>query len=725
MTLTSAEYTETATWDGATGKYLARLREEAGLKQKDVATKVTWSPAVLSRVEAGDRELTLDELDSILQAIGTEKALNFRLAARRSWSLLPKPPLGHPEELLLWETEETLQTIDQVLGDPNIKVSYANLLEDFKKGLREAARIVWNTEHSLAFVGDIGVGKSTAICRVAGLEVTEADPTTLNPVLEVGGGGVTICEVHIAQGPGYGLVIEPMSESELRREVSEFATLLKNPPKAAQDQDDGGGQTIGTSKEVDRAIRNMSRLTKTLRRDRGPNGKGVRVTEDPAEELGNASANTSEFVVEILARMNLERRSKRELWYPSATTDKDSLVWLKENFELLNNGRHPDFSIPKRIDILVPSPVLAEDSLSIRIVDTKGVDRTVERADIGRLFGEPSTVVVMCSDFNAIPSPSVQGLLERAEAARIAGIKHKATVLGLARFDEALAVKDDDGFKATSAEDGYDLKRDQAETTMQSIGFPDLRIEFFNALTDDPETFRIVLLDLVQNLRRQQHLHLQSMIEDARSLVDNVEQQQSLEVQREAARHLRNWSINNEELDFATLSSPQYSLMSAINGSHPSSVRASVRRLGNWYNLDYSHQLSYGARLQAANVVGRKLNSFSDLVDLFLKDEELEEAYGLLRQAHRLVNAGSESLFKKCEIEGQGIHIRDMEPSADLWNACVNEWGTGSGYRDRVFDHHKDWFAEESRNYRMRIQNLIQREWKLTLDRLSSVLEIS
>ena len=358
MTLSGAAYIESATRDGATGKYLARLREEAGLKQKDVANKVTWSPAVLSRVEAGERDLTLEELDSILQVIGTEKALNFRQAARRSWSLLPKPPLGHPEELLLWETEGALQTIDQVLSDPNIKVSYANLLEDFKRGLREAAHIVWNTEHSIAFVGDIGVGKSTAICRVSGLEVMDGDSTTPNPVLEVGGGGVTICEVHIAQGPGYGLVIEPMSDSELRREVSEFATLLKNPPKVSQDQDDGGGQTTGTSKEVDRAIRNMSGLTKTLRRGRGPDGKRIRAAEDPAEELGNASDSTSEFVVEILARMNLERRSKRELWYPSATTDKDPRVWLKETFELLNNGRHPDFSIPKHIDIQVPLPVL-------------------------------------------------------------------------------------------------------------------------------------------------------------------------------------------------------------------------------------------------------------------------------------------------------------------------------------------------------------------------------
>ena len=711
--------------NSVTGKYLGRLREEAGLKQKDVAQKVTWSQAVLSRVESGERDVTPDELDAILQAIGTENALNFREVARRVWKLLPRPPLDHPEESLLWETEETLQAIEEALNDPSIKRSFANLLDEFKEGLDDAARIVRNTEHSIALVGDIGVGKSTAICRVSGLEVADGNAPTPTPVLEIGGGGVTICEVHIAQGPEFGLLIEPMSDVELRREVTEFATLLKEPPGATQGQDDGGGQVIGTSKEVDRAIRNMSGLTKILRREKGPDGRRLLVTEDPADKLGNKSASTSEFVVEILARMNLERRTRRELWYPAATTDKEPLVWLKENFELLNNGRHSDFSIPRRMEILIPEPILGEDSLSIRIVDTKGVDRTADRADIGRLFNEPSTVVVMCSDFNALPSPSVQRLLERAKAGRISGVQDKAAVLGLPRFDEALAVKDDGGFRATLAEDGYDLKRDQAETTMQAIGFPDLRVEFFNALRDDPEAFRGVLLDLVRGLRRQHYSHLQEMIEDARSLVANFEEQQTLEVRREAARNLKNWVDSNEQLDLTILSSPERTLMSAINRAHPSSVRASVRRQGGWYNLDYSYQLSYGARLAAANVVGRKLNNLSDLTDHFLTDEHLEEAYGLLRQARRVVNDGAENLFKKCEIEGQGIHIRDMEPSTELWSASDSEWGQGPGYRDRVFGHHRTWFNEDSRNYRERVKNLIEKEWKLILGRLLSIIEIS
>ena len=91
MTINSLPHDEAITLDVATGRYLARLRDEADLKQKEVANRMTWSPTVLSRVEAGERALTLDELDSLLQAIGTEKALNFQQGARRVWRMLPKP----------------------------------------------------------------------------------------------------------------------------------------------------------------------------------------------------------------------------------------------------------------------------------------------------------------------------------------------------------------------------------------------------------------------------------------------------------------------------------------------------------------------------------------------------------------------------------------------------------------------------------------------------------
>ncbi len=138
------------------------------------------------------------------------------------------------------------------------------------------------------------------------------------------------------------------------------------------------------------------------------------------------------------------------------------------------------------------------------------------------------------------------------------------------------------------------MKRDQAETTLQSIGLAGSGVEFFNALSDDPKNCKAFMLDLVKNLRLQHQLGLQQMIEDARTLVENFEQQQTLEVQRLAARLLKDWLSNNEELDFASFASPEHGLMSAINSAHPSSLRASIRREGNWYNLDWTFRISSG-----------------------------------------------------------------------------------------------------------------------------------
>ena len=258
------------------GKYLAHLRDKAGLKQNELAQKVTWSPAVLSRIESGERVVSSDELNSILEAIGTEEARQFRKTAGRDWLKLSNPPLGHPNESLLWNAEQALQSIEELSERPDIKNVFVKRLDEFRDELNRVASLVLGTEHSVAFIGDIGVGKSTAICRVTDLEVQNKKKGA--PVLEVGGGGVTVCEVHLVQGPHYGLVVEPIGESELRREVLEFASFLKPPSDASQEEETGDPDSHGTSKEIERAIRNMSGLTRKRIRETRDDGEKVRVT---------------------------------------------------------------------------------------------------------------------------------------------------------------------------------------------------------------------------------------------------------------------------------------------------------------------------------------------------------------------------------------------------------------------------------------------------------------
>jgi transcriptional regulator with XRE-family HTH domain len=75
---------------------LTQVRESAGMKQDELARRVTRSPAVISHIESGERPLTADELKSVTVAIGTSDALQLSLVLGRDWQIIPRPPLDPP-----------------------------------------------------------------------------------------------------------------------------------------------------------------------------------------------------------------------------------------------------------------------------------------------------------------------------------------------------------------------------------------------------------------------------------------------------------------------------------------------------------------------------------------------------------------------------------------------------------------------------------------------------
>src|SRR5208282_6935656 len=95
-----------------------------------------------------------------------------------------------------------------------------------------------------------------------------------------------------------------------------------------------------------------------------------------------------ELVVKVLELMELPRRDRRDIWYPG-DSDKVSLVWLQDIYAAINNCRHQEFSLPRRIEIVMPAPVLGLEDFNIRIVDTKGIDQTAGRPDLEPHFDDP------------------------------------------------------------------------------------------------------------------------------------------------------------------------------------------------------------------------------------------------------------------------------------------------------------------------------------------------
>jgi transcriptional regulator with XRE-family HTH domain len=693
--------------DAAVGTHLARLREAAGYKQNELARRIAWSPAVLSRIESGERPASAEELDALLSTINTPEARAFGERLSRRWSIIAEPAFDEPDADLIWEAEQAAQSVEELAAQPDVKHFFERRLARYKEELCAAAARLTNRRYRVVFSGAIAAGKSTAICRVESLELVGEKGMPV-PVLEAGGGGITLCEVYVQRGPGHGFLVEPCSEDEVRRHVLDFARSLRESPSMSGDGTDPDTSSPGASREISRALRHMADLP--LRRfPRKPDG-----TKPPSIDEGRVLAERIDdlkaLAVEILARMQLHRRDRRDVWH-TASSKKEPLAWLQDIFQAVNNGNHPDFSLPKRMQIVVPHAPLRDETLSVTLIDTQGIDDVAGREDLEQHFDDPHTVVVLCTRFEEAPSVHIRQLLTRACEGGVRTLDSHAAVLVLPRPGEAMQMKDA-GVAVRTAEEGCDVKADEIRLKLHSLGLADLPLMFFNAAEDDPEALRSFLQSRIAAVRNRHRDALREVIIGANALLANYEKEQAREATLEVARQLISWLEHNAQLKERSSRHVHDSLVAATASAHPQTINAAIVREGNWPKLDYGHNLSHGARRMATQAADGKLKGFREIANHLLRDERLADGHDLVGQALRALDEGFDSLIRKVQLVGQSIHADELSMDAKFWRGCEGEWGRGAGYRDRVNARNKHWFEEEhGEEANHRVRAVIHEEW--------------
>src|SRR5262249_25597685 len=142
---------------------------------------------------------------------------------QQPWRHLPRPDFLHPDRAVLAIAEQTLDALEHFIARDDVPVVLRAHLEMHRQSLLQASTYLGRLDHSVAFVGDVGIGKSTALCCLTDLICSGASGAKHErTVLEIGQGGTTSCEVRISRGLRYGLRIEPYSDQDVYRFVRDW-----------------------------------------------------------------------------------------------------------------------------------------------------------------------------------------------------------------------------------------------------------------------------------------------------------------------------------------------------------------------------------------------------------------------------------------------------------------------------------------------------------------------
>lgn len=564
--------------------------------------------------------------------------------------------------------------------------------------------------HRLAFIGNIGAGKTTAICHLLGLLDGK------EPVLSTGSGRTTLCEVEILYEDQLKIEVTPYSESEVFGYLQDFSLYLfesDNTESKAESSD-----VFKLSAEIERALRNMLDLKIT----RNKNDEGKRISHDAAKNFSTNYNDPKSLTDALLSRFNLQLRTKTIFLNENNVPQNE---WLHDTFKTINSATHPQVGLAKRIVISVSQPLFNNIDYSLSVADTKGIDQTVNRQDIDNCFTDNRTVSVICCRFNDAPDKTMSGLLKNAKDAGLTRrIADETILLILDRDSEAECVIDID--EAIGEKDeGREIRSEHVSNDLRHSAQLDLLdIQFLDAKNDDVSMLHEYLPSKVSALRDAHHRRLKEIENAVSDIEKELFSQSALQAKQQVKSTLEPW-LKKAQSCSPSLKEYFLPLISSIadKGTYAASVRASVNRRGEWHNLDYYQNLATGARLQVVEQIDALKNELLVLIDNMLSQNDLQPAYALLKQLKHTTEKRLGEMYQQIFAKGRAVYEAELNNDAELWNKLAQEWGQGPGYKGRIGSSSQKWFQHKNYpNFESKVTMHAVDQWNRYVEEVQQLL---
>ncbi len=370
-------------------------------------------------------------------------------------------------------------------GDLNLSaIVSVKALQDIADRLTKIYKILNIQRYNLIFIGQVGAGKTTAICHLFDL-VREVEDTRLKgsnkvkikkvkELLSTGAGKTTICEVVIRPSLQTSIEIEPYEVAELQQSIEEFGLWIwqKTYPATIKER------VEIPPDELLRAIRNIVGLPEIV-----ITGK----IWDRALEF--AASFTSDLYLEfkqaLIDRGRLTERVETKI-HPTEI-DLDEKLWLSQLFQALNVAKLPNFSIPRRIYLNLSKEFLdlSQYPRIGSIIDTRGLDlATKDRRDLAQYIRETdNSICIFTERFPSAPANTIQ-IIGKYLTPTAKDIDTKFAMLVMPRKGEPEQVIGSDGQAVDDFVQGIELRKANINNVFQNedINFLCENVLFYDAL---------------------------------------------------------------------------------------------------------------------------------------------------------------------------------------------------------------------------------------------------
>lgn len=609
--------------------------------------------------------------------------------------------------------DKIIEMIKEINNSADQKEMIKTITAPLKDRVKEIKKICSVEKYNLCFIGEVGVGKSTAISHLFGLidesKLKEGNKMADISILKTASGRTTLCktEIEFTDYDCSRIIIEEEDNETLKGIIKDICTYIVKIQNEDHSEQDGA-----ISSEIMRAVENMAGIN--LRKS-DEEKLTEYVIKSSGEEKLRESGLRQALEDTIYKKINSEVRTKKKI---ECHDLNNQYSWLKDKLKKINDGEEENVPYPKKVILQIAKKHL---NLSVpdfigRIIDTKGLDDESVREDISSVINNERNICIICDKITSYGSMVSRVPLKNEFIAQKKDLKYRTVVLGLEKHGELSDVNEAEGDR----ELGKDIKKEEALQHWNSLCLDEDNMMFYNSLTGinvngknqiisveeteyDQERGGVLksLTDYILNIREVYNDELTQMESNISGFAGNNPKEEHKQKLNEFREIVVN-GLSKVNSDYNLLS---IELSRRIGRTHAGRVRACVNRNGKYdkFNVyDEAKDISYE---EYDNALQELYSDLLDECERIFKDEK----DGITVVLGGAIKYKIAALYNEKRKENAELYYRTLRDNLyedQIWKEMQGYWGSGLPYRDSVSDTFNNRYKEKGIKEKIEAKNI-------------------